>query len=262
LGGSLKAENRCMQVCERSMQVMLQQNLIQTPPAPKQPQALFSLNMPNISDLFPGFAPGDFAVLQGSPSIAALTSLLCVRAQLPVQLGGLSSNVVFIDGGNAFRLYQVARLAQLHGLNPKQALDRIYVSRAFTAYQLTALVLDHLKQAVERYNAKIVIISDIASLFLDEDVEDEEARRVYSQVISYLQNFAKEKQIILIATYPTRQNSSRNNYMQTLTCDKANVILAYRQTKYDREFALEKHPRFMLGTAEFPSDNLTLTDFM
>ena len=81
-------------------------------------QPLLSLNMPNVDELFPGFAPGDFAVLYGSPSVISLTSLLCIRSQLPAQLGGLGSNVVFIDGGNTFRLYKIARLAQLHQLKP------------------------------------------------------------------------------------------------------------------------------------------------
>jgi hypothetical protein len=239
---------------------MSQNLIIQT--KPKAPTTLFSLNMRNVDVLFPGFAPGDFAVIYGSPSAVFLTSMLCVKAQLPIQLGGLSSNVVFIDGGNTFRLYQVARLAQIHQLNPKQALDRIYLSRAFTAYQMTSLIMERLKEAVEKFNAKLVIISDIAGLFLDKDIPDEEARRVFSQVTAYLQNFAREKQIILLATYMPHQNNSRNLYLHTLTCGRANVVIALRQTQYDRELALEKHPRFVLGSAEFPSDNLTLTDFM
>jgi hypothetical protein len=226
------------------------------------PQTLFSLNMRNLDGLFPGFAAGDFAVLYGSPSVAALASMLCVRAQLPRQLGGLSSNVVFIDGGNTFKLYNVTRLAKLHQIDPKQTLDRIYISRAFTAYQMTSLIMDHLKDAVKRFNAKLVIISDIAGLFLDKDVSDDEARRVFSQVTAYLQNFARENQLILIATYPPRQNNSRNLYLQALTCGRANVVIALQQTKYEREFILEKHPRFMLGTAEFSPENPTLTDFM
>ncbi len=90
---------------------------------PLMAQPLFSLNMPSVDELFPGFAPGDFAVLYGSPSVISLTSLLCIRAQLPTQLGGLGSNVVFIDGGNTFRLYKIARLAQLHQLNPRKCLN-------------------------------------------------------------------------------------------------------------------------------------------
>lgn len=218
--------------------------------------------MRNINQLFPGFNVGDFAVLYGSPSVLSLSSLLCVRAQLPNQLGGLGSDVVFVDGGNTFRLYQVARLAQLHQLNPREVLERIYISRAFTAYQMTALIMEKLKETVKKYDAKLVIISDIAGLFLDKDIPDEEARRIFSQVNAYLSTFAKENQLILIATYPPHQDTRRNNFLHTLTCGRASVVVSLRQTKYDRELVLEKHPRYVLGSAEFPSENLTLTEFM
>jgi hypothetical protein len=228
----------------------------------KSSQSLLSLNMRNINQLFPGFATGDFAVLYGSPSVLSLSSLLCVRAQLPTQLGGLGSNVIFVDGGNTFRLYQVARLAQLHQLNPKEVLERIYISRAFTAYQMTLLIMEKLKETVKRYDAKLVIISDIAGFFLDKDIPEEETRRIFSQVTAYLSTFAKENQRILIATYPPHQDARRNNFLHTLTCGRANVVVSLKQTKYDRELVLEKHPRYVLGSAEFPSENLTLTEFM
>ena len=225
-------------------------------------QPLFSLNMPGVDDLFQGFAPGDFAVLYGSPSVTSLTSLLCIRAQLPVQLGGLGSNVVFIDGGNTFRLYKIARLAQVHQLNPKQVLERIFISRAFTAYQLTSLILDKLEETVKTYNAKLVVISDIAGFFLDSDVPQEEAQRVYSQIMSYLSSFAKRHQIIIIATYLPYSGNERNSLFQDITCSKANTVLSFSKTHYTREVSLEKHPFFVLGTAEMPSENLTLNDFI
>jgi hypothetical protein len=225
-------------------------------------QPLFSLNMPGVDELFPGFAPGDFAVLYGSPSVISLTSLLCIRAQLPAQLGGLGSNVVFIDGGNTFRLYKIARLAQLHQLNPRQALERIFISRAFTAYHLTSLILDKLEETVQYYNAKLVVISDIAGLFLDNDVPHEEAQRIYSQVISYLSSFAKKHQIIIVATYLPYSDDKRSTSFQEITCSKATTVLSLSKTVYTREVCLEKHSYFVLGTAELPSENLTLTDFM
>jgi hypothetical protein len=218
--------------------------------------------MRNINQLFQGFAIGDFAVLYGSNSVQSLASLLCVRAQLPPQLGGLGSNVVFVDGGNTFRLYQVARLARLHQLDPKQTLERIYLSRAFTAYQMTALILEKLKETVKRYNAKLAIISDIAGFFLDKDVPEDEARRVYSQVTTYLRNFAKENRIILIATYPPHQETRRNNFLQALTCGRANVVISLNQTKYEREFVLEKHPHYLSGVVSLPSETLTLEHFI
>jgi hypothetical protein len=235
------------------------QNLIAKP---TMAQPLFSLNMPGVDELFPGFTPGDFAMLYGSPLVISLTSLLCIRAQLPVQLGGLGSNVVFIDGGNTFRLYKIARLAQLHQLNPEQVLKRIFISRAFTAYQLTSLILDKLEETIKNYNSKLVVISDIAGFFLDNDISHEEALRVYSQIISYLSSFARKHQIILIATYLPYSNNRRNSLLQEITCSRANTVLSFSKTTYTREVTLEKHPFFVLGTAEFPSENLTLTDFM
>ena len=223
---------------------------------------LLSLNMRNVNQLFPGFAPGDFALLQGNQTIQSLATLLCIRAQLPTQIGGLATNVLFIDGANTFRLYQTTRLARLLRLDPKQVLDRIYISRAFTAYQMTELILQKLDEAVKTCSAKLVIISDIAAMFLDKDVEEEEAKRIYSQVTTRLSTFAKENLSIVIATYPPHFDNPRNGYLQALTSGRANVVIALRQTKFDREVILEKHPTFTPGTAELPSEILPITAFM
>ena len=204
----------------------------------------------------------DFVVLHGSPSVLSLSSLLCVRAQLPTSLGGLGSNVIFIDGGNTFRLYQIARLARLHQLDPKKTLKRIYISRAFTAYQLTSLILEKLDEVVKRYDAKLVVISDIAGLFLDKEIPDEEAGRVFSHIATYLSNFTKENQLILLSTYPPHQETRRNNFLHAITCGSANVVISLRKTRENREFVLEKHPYYVLDSARLPSENIALTDFM
>ena len=223
-------------------------------------QTVFPLNIRSVNEIFPGFTLGDFAVLQGS-SVLSLASLLCVKAQLPTQLGGLQSNVVFIDGGNTFRLYQIAQLAQIHHLNPKKVLDNIYISRAFTAYQATSLITHQLKEAIKTYKAKLVIISDIAGFFLDKDIPEYEAQRIFSQVTTYLSNFARENQTIIVATYPSHADTTRNRYLQTLTCNKASVVLSLKKTSYARQFVLEKHPYLSRGVAELPLEDLILADF-
>ena len=229
-------------------------------PRLSQPEPVFPLSIRGVKEVFPGFALGDFAVLQGS-SVLSLASLLCVKAQLPMQLGGLQSNVIFIDGGNTFRLYQIAQLAQIHHLDPKKVLDNIYISRAFTAYQTAALIKDQLKETIQKYNAKLVIISDIAGFFLDKDVAEEEAQRIFSQVTTHLSNFAQESQTIVLAIYPQHLDTERNSILHTQTCSKANVVLSIKRTSHSRQFILEKHPYFSSGTAEVQSEDLTLLDF-
>jgi archaellum biogenesis ATPase FlaH len=185
-----------------------------------------------------------------------------VKAQLPTQLGGLQSSVIFIDGGNTFRLYQIAQFAQIHRLNPKQVLDNIFISRAFTAYQLTSLITHQLKEVVKNYDAKLVIISDIAGFFLDKDIPEYEAQRIFSQVTTYLSNFAKENKVIIITIYPPHMETVRNNYLQTQTCTRANVVLSVRKTSFARQFVLEKHPYLTSGIAELPDESCILSDFV
>lgn len=229
---------------------------------PTLSQPIFPINIRNVNEIFPGFELGDFALLQGSSSIASLTSLLCVRAQLPTQLGGLQSNIIFIDGANTFSLYQIAKLAQIHHLNPKKVLDRIIISRAFTAHQTTTLITYQLKETIEKYSAKLVIISDIAGYFLDEDITEIEAQRIFSQITNYLSNLAKEQQIIILATYLPHPQTKRNTLLHASTYSKANVVLSLRRTSYARQFVLEKHPTLSIGSSEVPFQDLTLDDFL
>jgi hypothetical protein len=238
------------------------QNLTVKPVLTQAPPRPLSFNMRGIDEVFPGFLSGDFAVLYGSPAVTSLISLLCVRAQLPVQLGGLGSNVVFIDGGNTFRLYNIARLAQFHQLHPAETLERIFISRAFTAYQLTALIMEKLEETLTATNAKLVVVSDLAGFFLDANVAAEEAQRVYSQIMDYLANFAIKHQIIIISTYLPYEKTKRNNILQELTTKKASTVLYFAKTPYAKQIALEKHSVYKLGITELPSENRTLTDYM
>ncbi len=225
-------------------------------------QFRLSFNMENLDVLFPGFALGDFAVFHGSSTVLSLSLLLCVRAQLPFQLGGLETDVVFVDGGNTFRLYDVSYVAQLHELDPREVLKRIFISRAFTAHQMTSLVFDRLRDAVEKYNSKLVVISDIAGLYLDKDVPKGEARDVFNQLAGYLIKFAEENHVIVLATYPPHYPSKRNLFFKAVVCGRGNVVASVRSSKYGQQFVLEKHPFFSLGRADFPSENLSLTKFM
>lgn len=200
-------------------------------------------------------------MLYGSPTVLPLSLLLTVRAQLPFQLGGLGTNVVFVDGGNTFRLYHVSRIAQLSQLDPRQVLERIFISRAFTAYQMTAIVLEKLKETVDKFDSRFVVISDIAGLYLDKDVPPKEAEDVFNQLTVYLSRFAEENQLIVLATYLPHYPSRRNAFLQEAARGRANVVMSVRPTRFGQQFVLEKHPLFSLGYAEFPSENLTIDQF-
>lgn len=222
---------------------MQQQKLILKTEITQTAPAWLSFNTPDIDGLFPGFKADDFAIIFGSQSITSLIAQLCIRAQLPESLGGLESKIIFIDAASSSTLANFSSDADVIGM------------RAYTAYRLTSLITEKLEEAVEQSGAKLVVISDIVGLFLSENVNDQEAKAVYSQIMGYLAKFAKRHGIIIIATYLSHGNSARNNTLQEITSAKAKIVLRFTKTLYTSEVELEKHPTYMLGVAEFNPDN-------
>jgi hypothetical protein len=238
----------------------MQQNLIfETATAQKTFQQL-TFKVPEIDGLFPSFQAGDFAVFYGSQTVTSFVSKLCIRAQMPTHLGGLDSNVVFIDAATGSSLSNIVQAAEGQDLEVQEVMGRLVNSRAYTAYRLTSLVMNKLEETVKAANAKIVVISDVACPFLNESIDDQEARTAYNQIINYLSNFARTHGIIIIATYLPHE-SNRNDILKEITTAKAGVVLRFARTPYTSEVELEKHPSYMLGVVDFPSDIKVLPNF-
>jgi len=242
-------------------QNLLQQNLIIKPSIAQTVLTRFAFNIRDIDGLFPGFKGGDFAVLYGPQSVTSLVSKLCARAQLPLKLGGLESNVVFIDCANSSSFSDIGHAAKIEQLDAEAALERVHNIRVYTAYRLSSLIMERLQEAVETHDARLVVISDIAGPFLHDNVDDQEARTFYSQITSYLANFAKKNRLIIIATYLSHESSRRNSILQEITTSKASTVLRFTKTLYTKEVELEKHPSYMLGVVDLTSENQALTDY-
>ena len=222
----------------------------------------FTLRTPEIQGIFPEFRAGEFAVISGSQAATQFLSNLCVRAQLPSQLGGLNSNVVFIDCATSSSLSNILEAAEEQQIDTKTVLGRIINMRAYTAYRLTSLIMEKLEEVVETSKAKLIIVSDVVCSFLNDNVDDQEAKAVFSQVLGYLANFAKRHKIIIIATYLSHEDNRRNQTLQEITSQKANTALRISKTAYTSEVELEKHPTYMLGIADFNAELQTENGFV
>jgi len=218
--------------------------------------------MARIDEVFPGFHRGDFAVLFGHSLCRKLLFLLCVRCQLPAGKGGLNSKVVYIDGGNTFDPYSISAIAQEHGLHPKSVLESILISRAFTAYQSTALVLDKLEAALKSYKPKLVIVSDITGLFLDRDVPRQEAEHLFKNMTQHLSKLASNKQVIIVAWHIPRSCSRRSRLLKSVLYGNATMVMGVRESKGVSKFILENHPKVKPFTMTLPSNSSTLDMFM
>jgi len=219
------------------------------------------LGISEVNMIFPGFEAGDFIVLKG-PASNLLLFDLCIRCQLPTSKGGLSSPALFIDGGNIFDPYVVAEAARRYGLNPRDALEKIYVSRAFTAYQLSSLILERLDEAVRKFRSRFVAVSDIYSLFLDRDVPKTEAQELFMKGCGKLQKIAEERNVIIAASHEEKRSSSRGLFFEAVLYGRASVILGLNQSRGALRFSLERHPKIKPFIVELSGNDVCLTDFM
>jgi len=221
-----------------------------------------SLGVPVVDEAFPGFESGDFGVLYGDDALL-MSFVLCVRCVLPLDMGGLGSFVVFVDGGNSFSPYLIGDVARSYGFDPRIVLERVYVSRAFTAYQFSALVLEKVEPFVNAKHARLVVVSDIASLFLDRDIPKTEAKDLFVKVCAKLSDIANNKDCIVLATYrPERRRSKLGLFFEAVLFGRSNVLVKFERRGKTLSFVLQDHPRFKPFRVDFPSDDVPLTSFM
>ena len=131
----------------------------------------------------------------GSDFVYQVQTLLCVRA-----VAELDSDVVFVDGGNSVDPHGIVRAAKRVGLRRLDVLPRIRVARAFTCHQMATLLIDRLDEAVSESGARLVVLSCLPELFLDEDVPYGEAHQLFLRSLRRIREVTEEHGTITVAT--------------------------------------------------------------
>ncbi|MFQ6086147.1 MAG: hypothetical protein ACE5OY_07815 [Candidatus Bathyarchaeia archaeon] len=159
--------------------------------------------LPEIDGPLKGGLPIGFTVLYGPEEIHITSHSLSVRAQLPKRKGGLETSSIFIDGGNNFDPYLISDFARELDIVPEKALRNIYVSRAFTCYQLVDLLLERLTPAVRDHSSRFVVISSFPELFYDRDADTKEAHVLVRRSVMKVRRLAHRLDAVVLATVPT-----------------------------------------------------------
>jgi hypothetical protein len=104
----------------------------------------------------------------------------------------LSNSVRVFDCGNRTNVFPIAKIIRSLTTDVDNALAAIQVSRAFTCYQVTAML--HQEPALK---GTPIIVVDLLSTFLDEDVSLTESHRLLAQSISSLQRLCKTSPVLI-----------------------------------------------------------------
>jgi hypothetical protein len=191
-----------------------------------------------------GLHLGDVFFLYGSWQCLAVSELLCVRAQLEPQRGGLGSKAVFIDGANTFDPYLVADYAKRFSLDRDEALDGIFVSRAFTCHQLTSLITQTLWRAFHERGARLVVVSDMIALYRDAEMHPANALGLFKTALNSLATTTKMENAIAVATQNSEGLHASGSFLAAVK-GRVDVVARLEERSHSTRILLEKHPTRM-----------------
>ncbi|MDY6966270.1 MAG: hypothetical protein SVM80_09950 [Halobacteriota archaeon] len=155
-------------------------------------------------DLFMGGFPASKVTLIDSESptfINEVTSLLCVRS-----IEDFDGGVVYIDGGNSIDPYRIAEFSRRSGMDQQSTLSKIFLSRAFTAYQLSTIITEKLGEMIHKCNPPLLVVSRISNLFLDGALSKDEAKSVMGRCLTTIKDLTVENDMITVITNNIRRN--------------------------------------------------------
>ncbi|KAJ3398662.1 Meiotic recombination protein dmc1 [Chytriomyces hyalinus] len=93
-----------------------------------------------------------------------LAHTLCVVAQLPVDRGGASGRVIFIDTEGTFRDDRITSIANRFELDPEAVLENISIARAYNCEQQMDLIVEVGARMIEG-GYRLIIVDSIMALF-------------------------------------------------------------------------------------------------
>jgi hypothetical protein len=162
--------------------------------------------------------------------------------RLAAQLACENKKSLYLCGDNRFDPYAVARLARSQQKSPEEALERILVARAFTAYQLDELIhrLEPLKTSEGAFG--VVIVSGICTAFLDEDLTQTDAARLFYRSLWRLRGLSQEGLTLLLTQSETPKNAHRAHFLTDLVRASSAVIRLEGKRSFTLEYRSGRSP--------------------
>ncbi|MEM0149558.1 MAG: DNA repair and recombination protein RadA [Candidatus Micrarchaeaceae archaeon] len=133
---------------------------------------------------------------------------LSVNVQLPKDKGGLDGAVLFIDTEGTFRPERIEAIAKDKGIDPKKALENIYVVRAVSTEE-QILTIQRADKLIMEKGIKLIVIDSLTSLFRSEFIGRGalgERQQKLNQHVHKLQQLADKFNIAVFITNQVMDN--------------------------------------------------------
>jgi hypothetical protein len=179
------------------------------------------------------------AVFHGHPDVPRLFHYFLPR------LVAQGKPVLCLDGANRFDPLLIARFARERDVEAAVFNKRLRVSRAFTCFQLTEL-LARTPRLLEKFSARVLIVTALPDLYFDEDVREREAAVSFRRALEALRILRPLPLATAVFTDATSFETPRKTLFAQLLA-QADQVSRFAVTEGDKlSIVGEKSPRPVL----------------
>ena len=134
----------------------------------------------------------------------------------------LRQSLVVLDCGNRSDMYAVAKLIRPYTNDPVSVMNNIRLSRAFTCYQVLAMIQASSRQSQQQP----LIVLDLLTTFLDGDVDLKDSQRLLAHCLILLEKISEAVPVLI----STRQIPAIAEHRKPLLDQlKANVDVCWEE---------------------------------
>jgi len=152
---------------------------------------------------------------------AAASRLLELAAHL-----ALRGPLLLLDCGNRANPIPLVRELRRLTQDPVKALNKIQTARAFTCYQVTALLEDAASQPIQYP----VLVFDLLTTFYDESVTYPEGMRLLEECIKHITCIHRHSPMVISARPPPAEFPKRKPFLERV-CKLSDIVWVEETTQ-------------------------------
>ncbi len=137
-----------------------------------------------------------------------LAHQLAVSVQLLPEKGGLGGACIFIDTEQTFRPERIMDMAKALGMDPKEALENVFVARAYNSDHQVILA-EKAEDIIKEKNVKLIVVDSLTAAFRSDYTGRGKLADRQQKLNRHLHKLQRLADVYNLAVYVTNQVMSR-----------------------------------------------------
>lgn len=159
-----------------------------------RPTGLVHSGIAELDGMLGGLYIGQMTAFIGrSKLLSSFLHRICVKT-----FDMFHSPTIVLDAGNQLNPFLLARFARLNMLSHQELLNQVYLSRAYTVYQLTDLIQCHVEPLIHEVKPVTLVLTGLFSLLNDADVSREETTHLLQLVLERIKQITTTYQLATV----------------------------------------------------------------